>query len=153
MTAISSVISTVLIYYYGRKSHAKDHKTYFIVSTILGLIVSLLIAIVYNKFTVIIYSLLNGLIISFLWLTFASPVLKNIDQEVGQIEEKRFSYVLDTEFFLNGGRLIGLVICLLMAFYFGTENSLRFSPVILSILQVGLFGWVENRKISKPLDK
>lgn len=147
LTAASSIISTVLIYAYGRKSHAKDHKTYFIVSTILGIIVSLLIAIVFNKFTVIIYSLLNGLIINFLWLTFASPVLKNIDLEVGQIEEKRFSYVLDTEFFLNGGRIFGLIICLLMAIYFGTENSLRFSPVILSCLQVMLFGWMEKNNI------
>ena len=145
LTAISSIISTVLIYFYGRKSHSKDHKTYFIISTILGLIISLLMAFFYNTFTVIIYSLLNGLIISFLWLTFASPVLKNIDQEVGQIEDKRFSYILDTEFFLNGGRLIGLVICLIIAFCFGTEHSLRFSPIILGLLQVGLFMWLEKR--------
>jgi len=145
LTAISSIISTLLIYYYGRKSHAKDHKNYFIFSTILGLITSLLIAVVFNKFTVIIYSLLNGLIISFLWLTFVSPVLKNIDQEVGQIEEKRFSYVLDTEFFLNAGRIIGLIICLFIAIYHGTENSLRFSPLILSILQVMLFVWLEKK--------
>jgi len=154
LTAISSIISTLLIYYYGRKSHTKDHKTYFIISTVLGLIVSLVMAIVFNKFTVITYSLLNGLIISFLWLTFNSPVLKNIDQEVGQIEEKRFSYVLDTEFYLNGGRLTGLVICLLTAIYFGTENSLRFTPLILSILQIILFVYLEKfrkKDYLKPL--
>jgi YQGE family putative transporter len=144
LTAISSVISTLLIYYYGRKSHSKDHKVYFIFNTVLGLIISLIMAIVFNKFTVIIYSLLNDLIINFLWLTFASPLFKNIDQEVGQIEEKRFSYVLDTEFFLNGGRLIALGICLAIALNFGTESSLRFSPLVLSILQVGLFGWLES---------
>lgn len=144
LTAASSIISAILIYLYGRKSHAKNHKTYFIVSTILGLITSLLIAVVFNKFTVITYSLLNGLITSFLWITFASPVLKNIDLEVGKIENKRFSYVLDTEFFLNSGRIIGLVICLLIAVYYGTENTLRFSPLILSAFQVFLFIYIEK---------
>ena len=145
LTAISSIISAVVMYYYGRKSHTKDHKTYFIYSTILGLLISVLLAVIFNRFTVIIYSLLSGLTINLMWLTLAPPLFKNIDLEVGSIEEKRFSYILDTEFFLNGGRLIGLVICLFTAIYFGTENSLRFSPLILSILQMGLFGWVERK--------
>ena len=146
LTAISSLLSTVLIYYYGRKSHSKDHKVYFIFSTILALFLSLLLAMAFNKLTVIIYSLLNGLTISFLWLTFASPLFRNIDLEVGNIEEKRFSYILDTEFFLNGGRISGLIICLLIANFYGVMNSLRFSPLILSILQVLLFVYLEQFK-------
>ena len=144
LTAISSIISTVLIYLYGRKSHSKDHKTYFIFSTILSLFLSLLLAVAFNKFTVIIYSLLSGLTISFLWLTLATPLFKNIDLEVGNIEEKRFSYILDTEFFLNGGRIIALAICLFIAIYYGTENSLRFSPIVLSLFQVFLFVYLEK---------
>src|SRR3990167_3193178 len=50
LTAVSSIISTVLIYLYGRKSHSKDHKTYFIFSTILSLFLSLLLAVAFNKF-------------------------------------------------------------------------------------------------------
>ncbi|KKP60368.1 MAG: hypothetical protein UR56_C0025G0019, partial [Candidatus Roizmanbacteria bacterium GW2011_GWC2_34_23] len=146
LTAASSIISAVLIYYYGRKSHSKDNKTYFIASVILALVTALLIALVFNKFTVIVYSLFNGLIISFMWLTIVPPILKNIDFEVGWIEEKRFSYIFDSEFFLNIGRIISLIVCLFIAFYYGTENSLRFSPLILSILQVLLFVYLEQFK-------
>lgn len=146
LTAISSIMSTILIYLYGRKSHSNDHKKYFIFSSVLALLTALLIALSYNKLTVIIYSLLNGLTISFVWMTFAPPVLKNIDFEVGHIEGKRFSFILDSEFFLNVGRIISLVICLLIYLYFGTENSLRFSPIILSILQVFLFVYLEKWK-------
>ena len=144
LTAISSIISAVLIYYYGRKSHSKDNKIYFIASVILALVTALLIALVFNKFTVIVYSLLNGLIINFMWLTIVPPILKNIDFEVGRIEEKRFSYILDSEFFLNIGRIISLVICLLIANFYGVTNSLRFSPLILSFLQVCLFIYLEK---------
>ncbi|MEK7597736.1 MAG: MFS transporter [Patescibacteria group bacterium] len=151
LTAISSVISAIFIYYYGRKSKSKDHRTYFIVSAISALMISLLIALAYNRFTVVIYSLLNGLIISFLWLTAIPPILKNIDLEVGQIERKRFSYLLDSEFFLDVGRIISLAVCLFIAIYFGTENSLRFSPLILSCLQIFLFVYLEKFKKSKNL--
>jgi MFS family permease len=146
LTAVSSILSTILIYIYGRKSHSKDHKTFFVVSVFLALITSFLIAVSYNQFTVIIYSLLNGLIVNFLWLTISPPVMKNIDLEVGEIEDKRFSYILDSEFFLDVGRIISLAVCLFIALKFGTENSLRFSPIILSILQVGLFGVLERQK-------
>ena len=76
----------------------------------------------------------------------AKNIFKNIDFEVGNIEEKRFSYILDTEFFLNGGRISGLIICLLIANFYGVMNSLRFSPLILSILQVLLFVYLEQFK-------
>jgi len=81
-----------------------------------------------------------------MWLTIVPPILKNIDFEVGWIEEKRFSYIFDSEFFLNIGRIISLIVCLFIAFYYGTENSLRFSPLILSILQVLLFVYLEQFK-------
>jgi len=151
LTAASSILSTILIYYYGRKSRSNDHKIYFIISTLLTLLTALLIAVVYNKFTVIIYSLLNGLTISFIWLTFAPPVLNNIDLEVGNIEEKRFSYILDSEFFVNAGRIIALAISLIVSIYYGVTNSLRFSPLILSCLQVLLFIYLEKFRKSKNL--
>ncbi|MEK7177229.1 MAG: hypothetical protein AAB705_00195, partial [Patescibacteria group bacterium] len=151
LTAVSSIISTLLIYYYGRKSHSKDHKIYFIYSTILGLLISILLAVTFNKLTIVVYSLLQGLVISFMWLTLATPLFKNIDIEVGNIEEKRFSYILDTEFFLNGGRIIGLVICLLIANSYGVSSSLRFSPLVLSLLQVFLFIYLEKFRKRAPL--
>ena len=113
-------------------------------STLLALTTSFLIAITYTKFTVIIYSLFNGMIISFLWLTAIPPILKNVDLEVGQIEGKRFSYILDSEFFLDVGRIISLAVCLFISIYYGTENSLRFSPLILSCLQILLFIYLEK---------
>lgn len=149
LTALSSVFSAIIIYYYGRKSNSKDHRGYFILSTVLTLIISFLIAIFYSKFTVIIYSLFNGMIISFLWLTAIPSILKNVDLEVGQIEGKRFSYILDSEIFLDIGRLISLAICFYIAISYGTENSLRFSPLILSIFQVVLFGVLEGRSFKR----
>ena len=147
LTAVSSILSTMLIYVYGRKSHEKDHKFYFIVSAFLALFSSMFMALVFNKLTVIIYSLLSGLIINFLWLTAAPIILKNVDLEVGQIEGKRFSYVLDSEIFLNIGRIASLAVCLIVTNVYGVSSSLRFSPLVLSLFQVLLFIYLEKRRI------
>lgn len=147
LTAISSIISTILMYIYGRKSHTGDHRNYFVASTILALLVSLLMAFSFNKFTVIIYTLLNSLVINFLWLTVAPLVLKNVDLEVGEIEDRRFSYVLDSELFLNIGRLLSLFVCLIIANYIGVAASLRFSPIVLSAFQVILFGILQKKRL------
>lgn len=144
LTAASSILSTILIYIYGRKSHSNDHKLYFIISALLGLFSSIFMALAFNKLTVVIYTLLSGLIISFLWLTASPIILKNIDLEVGQIEGKRFSYVLDSEIFLNIGRLASLAVCLMITNMYGVSLSLRFSPLVLSLFQVFLFVYLEK---------
>ena len=146
LTAISSIISSVLIYYYGRKSKPSDHRKYFILSAILSLVFSLLLAIVFNKLTILIFTLLNGLIINFLWLTFMPIVMKNIDSDTINHEDNRFSYILDSEIFLNIGRIFSGLVCLAIAYRAGDINALRYSPVLLSVIQVLLFTYIENMK-------
>jgi YQGE family putative transporter len=151
LTAISSILSTILIYIYGRKSHSKNHKSYFIISAFLALFSSMLMAFIFNQLTVVIYSLLSGLIANFLWLTASPIILNNVDLEVGQVEEKRFSYILDSETFLNIGRIVSLFICLMMTNVYGVYFSLRLSPLILSLFQVFLFICLEKFRKRKNL--
>lgn len=146
LTAVSSVISALLIYFYGRKSRQEDNKKYFIVSILWSLIISLMMAVFFNRITVAIYTLLNGLMINFIWLTVSPIVLKNIDTDVIGQEEERFGYIVDSEFFLNFGRVIAIIFCVLMSFYYGDDITLRYSPLILSVIQLVLFSYIEKNK-------
>lgn len=148
LTAASSIFSAILIYYYGRKSDIKDHRRYFIISVILNLFFSLLLALFFHKLTVILFTLLNGLIINFLWLTAIPLIMRNIDLDSFNKEEVRFSYILDSEIFLNIGRVFACLLCLFIAFKAGDLFSLRYSPLILSIMQLFLFIYLEEKKNS-----
>ena len=144
LTAASSILSAGFIYYYGRKSNIGDHKRYFIFSVILNLCISLLLALFFHKYIVILFTLLNGLIINFLWLTASPLIMRNIDLDSFNSEETKFSYIFDSEIFLNIGRVFAGFLFLFIAFKVGDIFSLRYSPLILSIVQLFLFIFIER---------
>ncbi len=144
LTALASILSAILVYIYGRKSETKSHRKYFIISIIFGLLSSIILAYFFNWLTIIIYVLLNGLIINFIWLTAAPLIMNNIDVEIINNEEKRFSYILDGEIFLNIGRSSSAVICLILALSINDIAALRYGSVILSCIQILLFVYLEK---------
>lgn len=147
LTAISSIISAILIYFYGRKSKKDDDRKYFIISIIWNIALSLLMAVFFNKLTVVIYVLLNGLIINFIWLTGSPIVMKNIDIDVVDKEETRFSYIVDSEFFLNFGRVSSIMLSIFLAYYFGDNIAMRYSALFLSLFQLIIFYYLEKTKL------
>lgn len=144
LTALASILSAILVYIYGRKSETKSHKQYFIISIIFGLLSSVILAYFFNWLTIIIYVLLNGLIINFIWLTAAPLIMNNIDVEIVNNEEKRFSYILDGEIFLNIGRSSSAIICLILALSINDIAALRYGSLILSCIQLLLFVYLEK---------
>lgn len=146
LTAVSSVFSAILIYYYGRKSEMKFHKRYFILSVLINFGLSVSLALFFHKYFIIFFVLLNGLVINFIWLTLSPLVMRNIDLDSQIKKESRFNYVLDSEIFLNIGRIICCLLCVGLAFYKGDTFSLRYSPVFLSVIQFLLFVFLEKRK-------
>jgi len=144
LTALASIFSAILIYIYGRKSGTENHRKYFIISIIFGLISSVILAYFFNWLAIIIYVLANGLIISFAWLTAAPLIMNNIDVEIVSSEEKRFSYILDGEIFINIGRSSAAIICLILAMFISDKSALRYGSLILSCIQVLLFIYLEK---------
>ncbi len=150
LTALASILSAILVYIYGRKSETKSHRKYFIISIIFGLLSSIILALFFNWLTIIVYVLLNGLIINFIWLTAAPLIMNNIDVEIINNEEKRFSYILDGEIFVNIGRSTAAVICIVLALSMGDITALRYGSLILSCAQLTLFVYLEKiRKNAK----
>lgn len=144
LTAFASILSAILVYIYGRKSNTKSHRQYFIISIIFGLLSSVILALYFNWLTIIVYVLLNGLIINFIWLTAAPLIMNNIDVEIINNEEKRFSYILDGELFLNIGRSSSAVICLVLALSISDITALRYGSLVLSFVQVLLFIYLDK---------
>lgn len=153
MSAASSILSAIFIYYYGRKSSIGDHRRYFISSVILNLFLSLLLALFFHKLTVILFTLLNGLIINFFWLTASPLIMRNIDLDSFNSEDTRFSYIFDSEIFLNIGRVFAGFLFLFIAFKVGDIFSLRYSPLILSCIQLLLFVYLERIRKRAELTK
>lgn len=139
LTAIASLISALAIYIFGRKSNSSNNKYFFIVTMCVGFILSSLLAYFFNKVVLLIYVLSNNLITIFLWSTFAPVLLNSIDYEIVKQENIRYSYLVDSELFLNSGRFLSALVCLLLIFFTNEYFALRFTPIFLYVSALSIF--------------
>ncbi len=135
LSALTSLIAAVSLYVYGRKSKKSHQIPVYIYSLIIGLFISLLYGLFFNKLLIISYVLLIGSIGTFIWLA-ANPIsMDALDRELEEEKDERYAYILDAEIFLNIGRSLSVLISLLLFFWLGTDFSLRFSPFLLYSIQ------------------
>lgn len=146
LSSVTAVLSALLIYFYGRKATLSHRKPVFFVTIVFGILSSVLFALFFDKFSTIIYVLGAGLIINFMWLTAGPAIMNAIDNEVGKKEENRYSYIYEGELFLNIGRTISFITCLLF-FYFGQDFFLRFLPMVLYGIQGLILLWTFKKSV------
>ena len=136
LSALTSLIAAISLYIFGRKSKKSHQIPVYVYSLIIGLFISLLYGLFFNKLLIVTYVLFIGSIGSFIWLA-ANPIsMDALDRELKEGKDERYSYILDAEIFLNIGRSIAVLISLLLFYWLGTDFSLRYSPVILYAIQM-----------------
>jgi len=134
LSALMSLISAAGIYIYGRKVRVHHQLPTYLYTVIVGVILSLFLALFFNKLGVTVYVLLDGVVLSFLWLTVGPITMNVIDRQTIQEKGGKYVYIVDAETFLNIGRILSLTICLLLTLFFNQNMALRFSPILLNFL-------------------
>ena len=143
--ALIALISSFLIYYYGRKALFHHQKPTLLTTVILGLIAAFIFGLFFNSLTTIIYLVINSLAIEFMWLT-SGPLMMNIMDEEKKIEgQNSYALIFDKELFLDLGRMLSFGILFIFITNFGQESALRFSPVFVYFLQLLLVSFAWNR--------
>ncbi len=143
--ALIALISSLLIYYYGRKALSHHQKPTLLTTVILGLIVAFIFGLFFNSLMIIVYIAVNRLTIEFMWLT-SGPLIMNIMDEEKKLEGKNsYTLIFDQELFLNLGRMLSFSILFVIIYGFGQEIALRFSPVFVYLLQFLLISFAWNR--------
>jgi len=135
LTAISSLFSSFLMYLYGRNSNVDNNKKTLIFSLIAVLSFSFIMMAFFNKMTILMYILISGLTINFVWLTMMPIAMRVVDKDTVSKKESAFIYVIDTEAFLNIGRVMSLSIYIFVLFGYGEDMALRMVPFISSLMQ------------------
>jgi len=139
LSALTSIIAAVALYIFGRKSKTSHQKPVYFYSLLFGFFVSIFYALFFNKFIIISYVLLVGAIGNFVWLAANPLSMDALDRDLKEDRDERYAYILDAEIFLNIGRSLSIVISLLLFFYGRQDFALRFSPVILYLIQLVIF--------------
>jgi MFS family permease len=105
--AISSVVSIVATYIYGRYAKQKDENRTLVISSIFFTFCSLLLVMLPTTAGIITYVLFSGIGVTFFTIANASKLLSLSEKEIGSATGGAYSFIFDNELFLNAGRIIG----------------------------------------------
>lgn len=133
--AFTSVLSAGVIFSLGKHVKHNHHTLLFSFWMAFNLVGSILFAVFYSPGSALIFFVLAGLVGSLRWSSFVSVMYEVVDEEIGQNGTHRFLYLLDREFFLNLGRVLGLGLLILL-YLASHELLVRYGLLIIVIIQL-----------------
>jgi len=133
--AVSSLITTVLLYFIGRFSRP-EHRIYvFGAGLLLYLIGGTFNTILFSAAGVLLYQMCGSLARPLLDAAYF-PIQMNVIDKLSEIEQRgKFAYIFNHEFGLYFGRLAGCLVFLITARVFSPEAALRYSLLLIAAIQ------------------
>lgn len=134
--SIGAVIAAVIMLILGKYSKPKHRLIIFSVGLIAFFLASFFNGLLFNSVGVIIFMFLLLVARPVLDISYFPIQLKVIDV-LSKIENRNeFSYILNHEFGLFVGRLIGASTFLVIAFFINADIALRYALLIIGVLQL-----------------
>lgn len=134
--SIGAVISAVIMLLLGKYTKPKHRLVIFSVGIICFFLASLFNGMLFNSVGVIVFMFLLLIARPILDIAYFPIQLKVIDL-LSEIEDRNeFSYILNHEFGLYVGRLIGAGTFLIIAYFINSDIALRYALLIIGVLQL-----------------
>ncbi|MFH4966520.1 MFS transporter [Gaetbulibacter sp. M235] len=134
--SIGAVIAAVIMLILGKYSKPKHRLIIFSIGLIAFFMASFFNGLLFNSVGVIIFMFLLLIARPILDISYFPIQLKVIDV-LSKIENRNeFSYILNHEFGLFVGRLIGASTFLVIAFFINADIALRYALLIIGVLQL-----------------
>jgi MFS transporter, YQGE family, putative transporter len=133
--AVSSLITTALLYFIGRFSKP-EHRIYvFGAGLLLYLIGGTFNTILFSAAGVLLYQMCGSLARPLLDAAYF-PIQMNVIDKLSEIEKRgKVAYIFNHEFGLFFGRLAGCLVFLITARVFSPEAALRYSLLLIAAIQ------------------
>jgi len=144
LQAIFIILSTLLIYFLGRKS-SKHHRVYILLASAVPLaLISGLVLFVHNPILIILYLLVMSLSDRLFWFVYFPIFSRAIEFETTDSDEE-YAYALDHEVWTNISRVITILLYIWLIQYFGDVNGMFIALAGGALMQVA------TALVAKPL--
>ncbi len=127
----ASILSFLGIYAIGKKAKHKDHARIIGLWTVVTSVGKAIFAILYSSAGALIFHGFNGLVLSFRSASMSAVMFEAVDREPGTGVSKRYRYIMDREFVLDIGRVLGLL-AFIGLFTYSASFTVRYG-LLLSI--------------------
>ncbi len=133
--SMTAVLSAVAIYTIGKRVRHNHHALLFSLWVLFSLVGGTIFAILYSPGAALVLFILGGLVGSLRWSSFVTVMYEVVDKETGRDGSHRFLYLLDREFFLNAGRVLGLAL-LVLVFRSSPDALVRYGAIAIAVIEI-----------------
>lgn len=134
--SISGILTAFLLYFLGRTTKPKHRIYIFAAGMTIFLIGALTNQILFSAIGVIVFVLCKVLFMPLHDIAYFPIQMKVIDLLSEKENRSKYAYIFNHEFGLYLGRFFGLVLFIGLAFYVSKDFALRYSLVIVALIQM-----------------
>ena len=134
--SISGILTAFLLYFLGRTTQPKHRIIIFAAGMIIFLMGALTNMILFSAIGVIVFVLCKVLFMPLHDIAYFPIQMQVIDMLSEKENRSKYAYIFNHEFGLYLGRFFGLVLFIGLAFYVSKEFALRYSLVIVALIQM-----------------
>lgn len=151
--SISGILTAFLLYILGRTTEPKHRIYIFAAGMIIFLIGALTNMILFSAIGVIVFVLCKVLFMPLHDIAYFPIQMKVIDLLSVKENRSKYAYIFNHEFGLYLGRFFGLVLFIVLAMYVSKEFALRYSLVIVALIQILAIPLAKNIMKNSYLDE
>jgi len=137
LQGVTAGLSAIALYYVGRKATISSAWKFIGAGSLIFFVGTCVLAGFFTWVGGITYSIVISLAWASQWTQTNSVIMELMDNEEPD-PEKQYAYVCDNEIFYNSGRVIGIGIISVIAIVASEHAALRWSPLIVGIIQLPL---------------
>ena len=145
----SAVVASILIYWLGKMLNTSHRLRLIGISVFFIITGALTFSILYSAIGVFIFFAAQALADQFMWVGGSSINYDLIDVD-NKDPSKHYAYLCDEEIYLNGGRVVGILLFMLFVTLFSNTLALRFAPLFFASTQLFLLLAYRSIEKSKP---
>lgn len=146
----STILAGLFVYILGKSLKTHHRLRLILISIIITVLGGIVFGITYSAIGVFIFFACQALAEPFVWVGLSSINYDLIDQD-NKDPKLHYAYVCDQEVYLNGGRVVGIVLFIVLLSLSSNEFALRFAPFIFGATQILLL--ITARSIEKKHER
>lgn len=135
LTAIASLLGSFVLYLYGKFSKETARIKVSLISNILFILCAVGLIFLPSPLNFIIYILIGSIFTSLYYIGAEPIILAESELEISD-ETEEYSIIFDNEFFLNLGRVVGILIFVFLVYQYSQSFTLKFGPLFVGLLQL-----------------
>lgn len=136
--SFSAILASLMVFFGIKSLHIKHRLRLMTIGIAITIIGGVLFGLLYSGIGVVLFFAAQALAWPVIWVALNSINYDLIDQD-NKKSQYHYAYVCDQEIYLNGGRVVGILLFMAGAWLFSNDIALRFAPLFFALTQLVLF--------------